>query len=181
MTTITQAASKNQNAEFIRILMPLLVIILLVLVIKSFFGNIFGGIGSIAESLNIKNTAEENAAIIKTNQQIQSLNNSSSNPFDAGYFQKGINTAPLTGAKALQLAYLLHGAVGTFYDTPTDAIGAIKQCLNKAQVSQVAYQFFNAYQTDMFNWLSIHFDTPEQKLAMSIIITYVNNLPTGIK
>jgi len=176
----TQAPSKNNAAEFIRILMPILIIVLLVIIVKSFFGNIFSGLGSIGESLGLKNTKEEAAAIEKTNKKLAQLNtNPTQNPFNSGYYKQFNNCHLVTSTVVDKLAETINNAIGYIYDNPENIEGAIKQLSYKTQISFLSDFFYKKYKIDMYEFLQIHLDTAEQKRILGDIITYVNALPTG--
>lgn len=181
------APSKNNTAEMIRVLTPLIIIVALYFVGKKFFSSLFSPITGLAEGLNISDTPEEKKKLKKLQDNLEAINNASSNknPFDPNYWDllkigKTQQVALLKVAKANELASRIYNAIGYIYDSPEDILGAIKQCKYKSQISFVSKYFYEKYKKDMLTWLADKLDTTYQKIILGDIITYVNGLPSGI-
>lgn len=183
MVNYSPAASGNKHAEFIRVLMPVIIIVIIYLVLKKMGHNLLEGIKSPFISAGLADTAEEKTATAKTAKSIIALeDNPAANPFNPEYYhaqQKRFGIALTTTANAKAIALQIANSVKTFVDEPAEALAGFKKLNNKCKVSQVSEQFAKVMGQDMLSNLQYHFDTTAQKIILGQIINYVNSLPVG--
>lgn len=182
---LSQSPSKNKNAEMLRILMPVIIIVLLIIVGNKIISGITGAISAPFEALGIKDTQQEKEDLQSAENKIRALERSKNNPFNPGYISVVMKQYPkvsiLNASYADSLAKRIWDAIGRIYDSPEDIFSAIKACEAKTHVSYLANTFAKKYNKDLLTWLEQKMDTTEQKIILGKIIDYVNGLPTGGK
>jgi hypothetical protein len=158
----------------------LVVVVALVLAVV-FFKSVKKIFDSIMETLGLKDSKEEteNKELIDT-----SVNHENSlgvnSAWSPQYYRNKPNSKIFTQAKTDALVNQLWDSVGYFYDTPSKADGAIKQCSTKSQVSWLASNFQNKHSAGLLNWMENHFDDGEEREYLAGILRYVANLPSGL-
>lgn len=179
MATFTQGSSSNKNAEFIRVLMPVILIIILIVVGKNFLSGIWDGLTSPfksgAESLGISNTAEENKAITETKKAIKEAEKENT-AFDPNYYKTRIGGKIFTATESKRIAKIIYDAVGYMYDSPENILSAIKLCTKKTQLSFISKVFADAYGKDLLLFLETKLDTTSQQIILGKILNYSNKL-----
>lgn len=167
------AASKNKYVGISTLLVVIAVIVLAFIILNK----VFGGINGILESFGLKDSEED----IKLNEDLKNkFSNSSnpSNPFSPSFYKSAPSGSLLFNvAKADSLAEQLYDSVGILYDDPESGLAAIKQCRAASQVSFLADRFNILYKKDLISWLSIKYDTSNQKKVLNEIYDYVSRLP----
>jgi hypothetical protein len=104
----------------------------------------------------------------------QAGNNSAWSP---GYYKLYPGATLITVASAQMLAKRIYDSVGYIYDTPSQALSAIKQINSKVKFSFMSEQFTKAHQLDLLSWMEQKFDTKEQKRIFAEALDYVSGLP----
>lgn len=189
-STVSNNAKVAQ--DWIKVLIPVLILVILFFFGKKifgFFGSITGGISDAvsgaAEGLNIKDTKEEKKKKEKAKKNVENLEKDTlKNPFEPNLqrdAQKAGKVVMLvTGATTDDICKKIKGAIGTFYDSPNEILAQFKRLNYKSQVSWIAEKFSDKYGLNLFDWLTDKLDTTEQKAVLLKITEYVNALPLGI-
>lgn len=180
---IGPAPSNNKNAEMIRVLLPLVVIIILLVAGNSIIKRITGAIRAPFEGLDILDTKEEQEQKKKAQEAVSKQEEAGNNsPFSPNYYknlQKKGGIWLLTNANATDTAKMIYSSIGFLTDKPEQTLAAFKRCRYRTQVSQVAEIFANRYGVDLLSFINTKLDTTAQKITLGQIINYVNSLPDG--
>jgi hypothetical protein len=156
-----QTPSSNKGAEWIRVLMPIIIIVILFVIANKFIKNILKPIGDVTDSLNITDTKEEKAAKKALQDNLNALNKKTdTNPFNPLFYKnlaKKINpntqrVVLATVAAREALSKQIYDAIGYLYDSPEKIEGAFKQLSYKSQISHLADHFQNKYKTDLLSF-----------------------------
>jgi hypothetical protein len=178
LTPSGETGNKAKSVAFLLIIAVIVGIVIIGAVYGTkIFGNIFGSMDKVLQTLGLKDSpekaqakADEAAANSKANQQDSPFNPNYHNTIPAG-------TKMITSAFAKQLAQQIYGSVGVIYDDPEVGISAIKQLSNWAQVSYLSDMFYQLYGKDLIGWLNVKYDTTAQKQALTTMINYAFALP----
>jgi predicted PurR-regulated permease PerM len=158
-----------------------IIVVLAVIAIMIFIiSKIFGGINGLLETLGLKRDAYEqklDRTVDERNEQASDPGNPWSPQFYKNAQAQGHAVTLIRAADADRLADQIWDSVGWIYDTPSQAVGAIKQVPTQAALSFLAERFNLRHDRDLWNWLYLKFDTDEQKKALTDIAHYVERLP----
>jgi hypothetical protein len=169
-------AIPEKQRGVIAIVITLLVVAIVVFVIIK----ITQGASGIFEALGFKRDKDEQQlddTVDTRNEQAQSIGSPWSPQFYKNAQAQGNSVKLVTSAYADQMAKQIWDSVGTFWDTPTQATGAIKTMPTQAALSFLADRFNQKYDRDLWNWLVFKFDTDEQKKQLTDLAHYVERLP----
>jgi hypothetical protein len=177
MINLNQTPSNNGNAEKLRILVPVIIVVIVVFAGKKLLSSFTQSLSSPLEALNIKDTEEEKNEIKKAKKKVQDLPKGDKNPFSPRYYT-ATNKRPMLipMATANLFAKRIKDAIGIVYDSPENIIGVFRNLNYKTQVSFLAKVFFDLYGIDLLEFLEDKLDTTTQKIALGKIIEIVNNL-----
>lgn len=184
MVNVTQQKSNVHGAEYVRVLVPIIIVVILIFAGKSLltgFKNIFT---SPFKDLGLADTDEQKAAVAKTASAVKKLDGDTNGPFSTSYYvtqqKKYTNGVHLiTSAAAKKIVAKIHDAIGNVYDSPDVILGQFKALSYKTQVSFLSKVFLDTYDRDLFEFLQEKLDTTDQKIILGKIIDYVNKLPVG--
>lgn len=154
--------------------------------LTKFFGDIGGMFKGIGAGLGIADTKDETEDLKETKELEKAMQKlkPKDNPFSIMYgkpVKVKSKFETLTNAGGNRMAKAIYDSIGTFTDSPQQAMGAIKECKYKSQISSLADYFNKKYKLDLFSFLQNKLDTTEQRIIFGRIINYVNSLPTGIQ
>ena len=181
----TQSRLSSGNAEMIRTLTPIIILLIIVFVIKKAVGKLGDNMKAPFVNMGIADSAAEQEAATAAAVKAQSMENLGSNsPFSTQYYREkskgGKSIHLLTAAAAPALAKKIYDAIGFFYDDVSEIMSAIKQCTYKTQISFLSEKFAAMYAKDLFDFLQDKLDRTDQKIAFGKIVNYVNGLPVGM-
>lgn len=161
-------------------IISIIVVIVVIAVIIFIIYKISGGITSLAEMFGLKRDAEEE----RLDERVEERNEQASNPaspwspqFYRNAQAQGQAITLIRRADAERLADQIFDSVGVFYDTPSQAVSAIKQLPTQAALSFLSEVFNVRHDRDLWDWLRFKFDTDEQKKALTDMAHYVERLP----
>jgi flagellar basal body-associated protein FliL len=173
---------KGQNIAVIIIVVVVLGIVGYIIIksfggISSFFKSISGGADSVLQKLGVKDSAQETAdkeVIQKAKEEASTI----SSPWNPAYYKNAPSgSLILSSATAKTIAKQVYDSVGYVSDNSDEALGAIKQCRTKTQVSFLADTFNKTYGKDLFSFMQTHFDLEQQIANLRAAVDYVNSLP----
>jgi poly(3-hydroxybutyrate) depolymerase len=190
MSGFTPSASKNKNAEIIRVLIPIIIVVAVILLINHFFGSIFSGIGDVAKGAEaagkstlqaIGAVSSDQAAAAKTagDSIANKLNTLGTNDYFNASYYKGKNQTLKTSASIKTMADEIWNAIGVLSNDQASIVAVFKQCENKSQVSQLAEAFQTAHGQDLLTFLVNDLSnghTDADKIAYQEILTYTESL-----
>jgi hypothetical protein len=188
MLNLSSTPSKNQNAEIIRVIVPLVIVVIILIFGNKLLKGLQSAINQPLEALGIADTKEEKRAKEALNQNVKAFQDQGLNsPFNPNYYKNlekqagknGIVTL-LTHAMRERLTKQIWDAIGVFSDTPSQIESAFNTLTTKAQVSHLAERFSTRYKRDLLGWLTEKLDTTDQKEALLRITQLVNKLPSGL-
>lgn len=164
-------------------LLWVIVAIVVIAVILSLVGGakIFSGISNswhdMLQGLGLERDPEEQ----KIDQDATNADNiaqQTTSPFNPAFFKSAPAGTPLMiSSQQLEIVGEIWNSVGFIYDNSGQALGAIKQCRNWAQVSQVANMFQQKKNRDMYAWMKEKFDTDSQRETLNKIVDFSFKLP----
>lgn len=169
---------KPDNAKAVAIILVVVVVLVIAFVwINKTFGGISNAFASIGEKLGITDSPQVAANKAAIDQATADSANPAS-PWSPAFYQNApAGALLLTSAAAKALSDQIWGNWLT--NSIDDAVGAIKQCRTKSQVSFLAEAFQQDHNKDLWTWLHDQYthliSAPEPGLAT--IANYVNNLP----
>lgn len=167
----TDTAVKSNSGQIAIIILVLVVVGVVFFILFK----VFKGINGVLESVGLKDSADET----KVNKTLGSESDKADKGgwFNPTYYKKLGSSGLQTSNEADSVAKQVKDSVGYLYDSPEDALGAIKQAKSKQQLSYVADRFNTLYGKDMKSYMDIAFDRADQKMILSDLYQYVNNLP----
>lgn len=170
MAAADTAISSKSGQTGLMILVIVVIGIVLFILYK-----VFNGINGVLESVGLKDSADET----KVNKTLGSESDKADKGgwFNPAYYKKLGSSGLQTSNEADKVAKQIKDSVGYLYDSPEDALGAIKQIKSKQQLSYLADRFNVLYSKDMKSYMDIGFDRADQKLVLADLYQYANNLP----
>lgn len=168
---------KKEEAQSYIMIGGAVVAVIVVFVVLKGTGN---AIGSVLETLGLKDSANDKQAESAT-KQAEKLGHwrdtyvSTINPKTHTFKNIG------TQAKTDEMVKTIYDSIGLIYDSPEKIVGVFNQLAYKTQVCILAYNFRLKYKKDLLSFLVDKLDTESQKKTLASILTYTNNLPTGIE
>lgn len=165
-------SKKGQDVAIIMIVIAIIIIAALIL------HKTFKGTDSILQGLGLEDSPEEKAVNANLN---KSVSDAKGSPWWTSKYYKTMSGSLVKAAPADALAKTIYDSVGYIYDSPEEAVGAIKQLKNKMQISFLVERFYGLYKKDLLSFLTEHYDTTSQKKFLIDIINYVSKLPASTK
>lgn len=133
------------------------------------------------EALGLKRDEEEEKLDKDVQQRNEEAQNGSATPWSPQFYKQaqaeGKTVTLIKVDDADRLAKQIWDSVGVFYDTPTQAVSAIKQVPTQAAISFLSERFNLKYDRDLWNWMKFKFDTDEQMKQLTDMAHYVEKLP----
>lgn len=178
----------TENAKAISIIVVVVaVLVAFYFVFKSVF-NTFGGIkDSIkngADSLFQAIGAEDTPDVVNAKNAINKAQSESTNSATSYWTPMYFNNAPsgasfLTVDSTNDICKDINDSYSWFswFDTPQNALSAIKKLPTKTAVSFACIQWDALYNSDLLAWLTQVSRTDEDKIILSQIIAYCDSLP----
>lgn len=177
-------ASGNKQAEILRMLIPIIIIVAVVVVLYKVISPLGKGLSDLENGA--KNTLNKiglgtseaaTAAKAKSDAAAAAITANAASDFFAPGYYKTVNQSLITGASAKAIAEKIFNADGFFTNDQDSLVAAFKSLSSKAQISQVSEQFKNEYGKDMLTWLTGNFSyTDADKTAIANILNYTQNL-----
>ena len=183
--SLHQSTLSGKNAEMIRTLTPIIIVLIIIFVIKKMMDKMSDNLKAPFVGLGVMDSPEQAAAAASAASHAQTMENLGINsPFSPAYYvAKSTNNKSvhlLTAAASQGLSRKIYDAIGFFYDEPNEILAAIKTCTYKTQISFLSKVFADMYGKDLFNFLQEKLDRTEQKITFGRIVDYVNKLPVGM-
>jgi hypothetical protein len=158
-------------------IIKIIIIVLLLIAIGWIIVDAIGGLDKILEFLGLKTDPKKQALQDSVDTAGKNAAKPTS-PWSPSFYKAAPSgTTIVTNDTALNIASSVYDSVNIFGDTPSTALGAIKQCKTQASVSYVVDVFNSVYFEDMFAFMQYHFDTSDQLKTLTQIVDYVNSLP----
>lgn len=157
---------------------------------SNMLSSIFGGAQSLLNPLgNTANTAELNAAnqtIASEDASAGANTASSNNPYGDPWTPIPYNTAGTQGDTSLdddtatQLAGQIWSSWGDWISYAPKMLSALQQCQCQMDVSHISAMYTSTYSSQMYDDLSIHYDSSSNKQVLAQAVAFVKGLPLFI-